>query len=216
MVWDVGTTVYFGRRHRIRLVESSSGQLLSTTPANPLAMYESLSSDNRGLDILVLSSIEYLYFFRYAPPSVVSHLYFGSPTDDLFLEAYERLGKGAQIDLKATTFDPFLATHDKFLVYGRGNSEDAGAIQTFVSAGYTMKSARADTNGVFGTSTKRGCELLCAPPPRPAGGENSNTLRHPCVEPALGLGNIVGRGTGRRSERFCPAVSVRPSMFFHA
>jgi hypothetical protein len=149
MVWDVGTTIYFGRRHRIRLVESSSGQLLSTTPANPLAMYESLSSDSRGLDILVLSSIEYLYFFRYAPPSVVSHLYFGSPTDDLFLEAYERLGKGAQIDLKTTTFDPFLATHDKFLVYGRGDSEDASATQAFVSAGYTMKSARADTNGVM-------------------------------------------------------------------
>lgn len=149
MVWDIGTTLYFGRRHRIVLIESSSGQLLSTTPANPLAMYESLSSDDTGLDILVLPSIEYIYFFRYAPSSVVSHLYFGVPADNLFLEAYERLGKGAQIDLKTTTFDPFLATHDKFLVYGRGNTEDASAIQAFVSAGYTMKSARADTNGVM-------------------------------------------------------------------
>ncbi len=64
MVWDIGTTLYFGRKHRIMLIESSSGQLLSTTPANPMAMYESLSSDNTGLDILVLPSIEYIYFFR--------------------------------------------------------------------------------------------------------------------------------------------------------
>jgi len=149
MVWDVGTTIYFGRKHRIALIESSSGQILSTTPANPLAMYESLSSDNRGLDILVLPSIEYIYFFRYAPSPVVSHLYFGTPSNDLFLEAFERLGKGAQIDLKTTTFDPFLATHDKFLVYGSGNSADASAIQAFVSAGYTLKSARADTNGIM-------------------------------------------------------------------
>jgi hypothetical protein len=149
MVWDVGTTLYFGRRHRIALIESSSGQILSTTPAKPLAMYETLSSDNRGLDVLVLPSIEYIYFFRYAPPSVVSHLYFGAPTDDLFLEAYERLGKGAQIDLKTTMFEPFLATHDKFLVYGSGNSADASAMQAFASAGYTMKSARADTNGIM-------------------------------------------------------------------
>jgi hypothetical protein len=149
MVGDLGTTIYLSMTHRIVLFEPSSGLVLSTTPANPMARYESLSSHNGNLDILVLPHLEYIYFFRYAPPDIVSHLYFGASADDLYLRGYERLAKEANIDLKTTTFDAFLATHNRFLVYGGAGGEDMDAIQVIARAGYEMKSARADTEGVM-------------------------------------------------------------------
>jgi hypothetical protein len=149
MVWDLGTAIYFGRQNRIALIDPSTGLALSTTPSDPMRMYDTLSVDHAGLDIMVLPSLRYIYLFRYATPSVVSHLYYGAAADDVNLGGYERLAKWAHIDLKTTTFGPFLATHDRFLVYGDGTSADASAIQAFASAGYTMKGARTDTSGVM-------------------------------------------------------------------
>jgi hypothetical protein len=133
MVADLGTTAYLGAQNRIVLTEPSSGLLLSTNPAKPMQLYDSLSSDLSGLDIIVLPRLEYLYFFMYAPPSVVSRLYFGAPASDFFISMYERLAKGAQIDLKTTVFAPFLATHRSFLVYGYPDASNAEALQTFDS-----------------------------------------------------------------------------------
>jgi hypothetical protein len=151
MIGDLGTTIYLSMKHRIVLVEPSTGLALSTTPSNPMALYGTLLLDNNGLDILVLPSLEYIYFFRYAPPTVVSHLYFGAPANDINLRGYERLAKGANIDLKTTTFDPFLATHNRFLVYesGSGSGADLDAVQAIASAGYKLKSARGDVVGIM-------------------------------------------------------------------
>jgi hypothetical protein len=148
MIGDLATTVYLTSRHRFVLVEPSSGLALSTTPSDPMALYDTLSMNDSGLDILVLRNVEYLYFFRYAPPSVVSHLYYGAPPDDLFLMAYQRFAKAADNNLKTTTFGPFLATHSRLLVYESG-SQSIDALQALAGAGYSLKSARADAAGIM-------------------------------------------------------------------
>lgn len=149
MLADLGTTLYFSAVNRIMLFEPSTGLRLSTIPSNPMQIYESMSVNHSGLDILVLPSLEYLYFFKYAPPSVASHLYYGAPASDVNLGGFERLAKGARLDLKTTAFEPFLATHDKFLVYGSNRDTDSEAIRAFVTAGFTLKSAQADTAGIM-------------------------------------------------------------------
>ncbi len=151
VIGDLGTAIYLGMNHRLVLVEPSTGLFLSTTPSNPMALYGTLLLDNDGLDILVLPSLEYIYFFRYAPPTVVSHLYFGAPANDINLRGYERLARGAHIDLKTTTFDPFLATHNRFLVYesASGSAADLDAMQAIAGAGYKLKAARGDVVGIM-------------------------------------------------------------------
>jgi len=149
LVADLGTTAYLGVKNRFVLTEPSSRLLLSTNPAKPMQLYDSLSIDHSGLDIIVLPRLEYLYFFMYAPPSVVSRLYFGAPASDFFISMYERLAKGAHLDLKTTTFAPFLATHRRFLVYGYPDTPNADALQTFVTAGYNLRSVRTDVGGVL-------------------------------------------------------------------
>jgi len=149
MVADLGTTVFFSVVHRIMLSEPSTGLPLSTTPSNPMQMYETLSIDHSGQDIMVVSSLEYLYFFRYAPPSIVSRLYYGSVANDVNLWGYEKLAKEARVDLKTTRFGPFLATHDKFLVYGSISHPDLDALRAFATAGYILKSARGDIGGIM-------------------------------------------------------------------
>jgi hypothetical protein len=149
MIGDLGTTVYLAVVNRIMLMEPSAAFALSTNPANPMERYELVAADHSGMDILVLRQVKYLYLFKYAPAAVVPRLFFGAPGKDLFLGIYERLAQGAQINLKSTRFAPFLATHDRFLVYGNADPEDAVAIQALASAGYKLKSARMDTSGVL-------------------------------------------------------------------
>jgi hypothetical protein len=149
MFADLGTTAYFCAVNRIMLFEPSTGFRLSTMPSEPLQIYEAVAMDHSGLDILVLPSLEYLYFFKYAPLSVESRLYYGAPTNDVNLGGFERLAREAHLDLQVTAFEPFLATHDRFLVYGAARNTDLDALQTFATAGYTMKSARPDTAGVM-------------------------------------------------------------------
>jgi len=146
MLADLGSTIYLTSKQRLVIIEPSGGIVLSTTPSDPMRLYDTLSVNNKGLDTLVLPNLEYLYFFRYAPAAVVSHLYFAAPADDLFLVAYERLAIGARIDLKTTSFGPFLASHNQFLVYESGNMQ-IDAVEAIAKAGYTLKSARADAAG---------------------------------------------------------------------
>jgi hypothetical protein len=149
MIGDLGSTIYLSMKHRIVLLEPSTGLALSTTPSNPMALYGTLLLDNSGLDILVLPSLEYIYLFKYAPPSMVSHLYYVSAPNDVNLGGYERLAKWARIDLKTTMFGPFLATHNRFLVYERGNDGYLEAVEAFASAGYRLNSARGDVGGIM-------------------------------------------------------------------
>jgi Dolichyl-phosphate-mannose-protein mannosyltransferase len=148
MLLDLRSAISLETGHAKMLFEPSSGFRLTTTPSEPMQLYHTLSTDNNGLDILVLSSLDYLYFFTYAPPSIVSHLYFGAPTSDVFYSAYDRLAKGARIDLKITPFDPFLAAHRRFLLYESGRAS-IDAVQAIARAGYRVKSARADVSGIL-------------------------------------------------------------------
>jgi hypothetical protein len=154
MVGDLGTITYLSMKQRIVLPEPTGGPKLSTTPSAPMKLYDTFSMNRDDLDILVLAGHEYIYFFNYAPPSVVSHLYFGAPKDDLFLTAYERLAKGAHIDFKTTTFGPFLATHSRFLVYKVDAKSYIDADQAIARAGYRFASARADAAGIMYEYTK--------------------------------------------------------------
>jgi hypothetical protein len=149
MIADLGTTLYLRVVHRIMLVEPSTGLALSTNPSNPMQKCESVSIDQSGLDIMVLPSLEYLYLFRYAPPSVISHLYYGAPANDINLWGYEKLAKWARIDLKTTTVSQFLVTHNRFLIYESGNSVHVDEVQAIVNAGYRLISARADVVGIM-------------------------------------------------------------------
>jgi hypothetical protein len=150
MVADLATTVYFRLVHRIMLTEPSTGLALSTTPFDPMRMYKSVADDHGDLDILVLADLEYIYFFRYAPAAVASRLYYGATENYVNLGGYERLAKEAHVGLQTTTFKPFLATHDRFLVYQSGrNKTDLDAIQAFAAAGYRVKSVKADVAGIM-------------------------------------------------------------------
>jgi hypothetical protein len=149
MVADLGSTLYLARKDRIVLLEPSTGLRLSTDPFNPMALYDTISMDKSDLDILVLPNFEYLYFFKYAPPSVVSHLYYGAPESDVNRRGYEKLAKWAHLELKTTTVGQFLATHKKFLLYESGYSSHTDEVQSILSAGYTLTSAKADTAGIM-------------------------------------------------------------------
>jgi len=150
---DMGSTFYFSRSNRLTLSEPSTGLRLSTTPSNPMQIYQTLSADHDGLDILVLPSLEYLYFVTYAPPSAVSHLYYGAPANYVNRGGLERLAREARIDLRTTSFEPFLATHNRFLLYESespsGGSAKIEALQAIASAGYCLKSVRADVGGIL-------------------------------------------------------------------
>ena len=102
--------------------------------------FGTVSMNNSGLDILVISELDYIYFFSNAPPSVVSHLYYAASSDNLYLTAYERLAKGAHIDLNLSTFGPFLATHNRFLVYDhdQGSYRRIDALQAIANGGYPI------------------------------------------------------------------------------
>jgi hypothetical protein len=149
MIADLGSTIYLAANERIMLTEPSSGIRVVTTPRDPMRPFSTVSTNNSGLDIMVISELEYIYFFSYAPSSVVSHLYFVASADNLYLAAYKRLAKGAHIDLKLTAFGPFLATHNRFLVYQGEYSHRIDALQAIASGGYRLKSARADAAGTM-------------------------------------------------------------------
>jgi hypothetical protein len=149
MLADLGTTIYLSMKQRIVLLEPSTGLRLSTAPSNPMALYDTLSMNKSDLDILVLPSLEYIYVFRYAPPSIVPHLYYGAPENELNRSGYEKLAKWAHIDLKTTTVGQFLATHTRFLLYESGNGAHTDEVQSIVSAGYRLTSAKADVGGIL-------------------------------------------------------------------
>ncbi len=146
MIGDLGTTVYL--RNRLWLIEPSSNFRLSTNPSAPLNLYDSVL-ESRDTDILVLSQLEYIYLFENAPPSVVPHLYFGGSPNDLFFQAYQRLALRTHIDLKTTTFSPFLSTHSRFLVYEGQSKPTPGAAEAIANAGYRLKSAKPDIAGIM-------------------------------------------------------------------
>lgn len=134
------------------LVEPSSRLDMNTDAGNPMYRYRSLVDSGNNLDILVFSDLEYIYLFRYAPPAVVKHLFFATPPiaapyEGVILGLYERLSRWGQVDLRITTWPEFVKSHAHFLVYGP--PIDVTSASAFVDAGYTLKSARGDTQGIL-------------------------------------------------------------------
>jgi Dolichyl-phosphate-mannose-protein mannosyltransferase len=149
MLGDLGSIAYLTINNRIVLIEPSTGLALSTDPSDPMARYQTLLLDNSGLDILVIADLEYVYFLRYAPPSVVSHLYFGASSNDVSLKVCLELAKATHVNVKTTAFDTFIASHSKFLIYLGHNGENLAAMQAIANAGYRLKAARDDAAGVM-------------------------------------------------------------------
>jgi hypothetical protein len=148
MLADLGATIYLAKKHTTVLMEPSAPIRLTTTPHDPMSLYATILADHSGLDILVPSNLEYIYFFRYAPPTVVGHLYFVAVKDDLYLAAYARLAKEAHIDLQVTSYEPFLANHSRFLLYVSGPAIVEGA-QNVARAGYRLTDASSDSSGIL-------------------------------------------------------------------
>ena len=67
MIADLGATIYLGMKQRIVLIEPSSGVFLSTTPSDPMRLYETLSTNSSGLDILVLPGSRIHLFLQICP-----------------------------------------------------------------------------------------------------------------------------------------------------
>ncbi len=147
MLGDLAGVITARLKNNTTLEEASVGVTLSTNPRDPLDLYPALSSLDKPLDVLVLPDLSYFYFFNYAPPAVVSHLYFGAEPGDLLLGGYERLARWAHVGLRTTTFENFMSTHRRFLVYA--NVKGNGSVQRFLSAGYKLKSASAGGDGIL-------------------------------------------------------------------
>ncbi len=135
------------------ITEPTSKFVFTYPRQNPLTRDEALLAPHPPLDILVVEDINYLYLVRYASPELAAHLYFGTPmADDFFLTGFERLAKWAHVDLHLTTFGPFLATHDRFLVYGKIDGTLMSCepcTDLFLKAGYTLVSVHRDTDNLL-------------------------------------------------------------------
>jgi hypothetical protein len=150
MLGDLAKAVYLQLRHEdYKLIGPSSGFHFGPSAQNPLGNNTALLGPTNDEDIIVLQAIDYLYFYTYSPQTLARHLVFATLSrTDLFLGEYQRLAALAHVDVRATTFATFLATHEKFFVYGR-SMECEDCEQEFLSAGYKLISARRDTNNVL-------------------------------------------------------------------
>jgi Dolichyl-phosphate-mannose-protein mannosyltransferase len=155
LVGDLGRSVYLRIKGKdYGLSGPSTDFHFGPSLENPLGRNETLLGPTGDEAILILQDINYFYLYQYAPPSVAGRLFFATPSpSNLFLNEYRRLARSAHVNLKTTTFAPFLATHDRFFVYanfpGISSAECGDCVQEFLNAGYTLKSARRDIGGVL-------------------------------------------------------------------
>lgn len=153
MVADLGSAMYLGGKHRIVLFEPSSHYRLTTNPHKPMMLYETLSEDESGMDILVTNPFDYLYLFHYTSPDVASRLYFGAPAADVWFALYRKWAAGTLTNLRLTEYQPFLATHEHFFLYESGGTA-VDAKQEIAKAGYRFNSVSSDSSGVLYAFTK--------------------------------------------------------------
>ncbi|HZD76589.1 MAG TPA: hypothetical protein VE218_06260, partial [Acidobacteriaceae bacterium] len=135
------------------LVEPSSHIAFVPNPADPLMRDAALLRDTSKLDILVTNEPGYLYLYYYAPPEIRSRLVFASPHETGFLDAYQRLARWANVDLRLATYDEFFTTHNDFLVYSSNNTAYVSAcrdcLEPFLKAGYTLRSVDDDADNLL-------------------------------------------------------------------
>lgn len=155
LVADTGLVLYAHVRHaNLRQIEPASHFAFPANPSEPLWRDGALLQDKTGLDILVTEDHNYLYLYYYAPPEIRRRLVFGAPEpDDLHLVSYLRLARWANLDLRASTYQQFFATHNDFLVYsstdGLYNGSCFDCLQHFLTAGYTLRSVHRDFSNLL-------------------------------------------------------------------
>lgn len=149
MMGDLVLTIYLVANGRSpMLVEPSSKMVLSTTPSDPMQAYQAVASDPGGLDILVLPSLDYFYFFEYAPQSIVRRLYFATASD-VGLELYQKLAVWVHIAFQTTSFEHFLTTHERFLVYVGKDGADGDGVREIARHQYRLVAAYQDAGGIL-------------------------------------------------------------------
>ncbi len=152
---DVGMAL----RHLINhsdfaLVEPTSKLAFSSDVNRPMLRHEALVHLENDRDILVLHQLDYIYLVHYAPPSVASRLYDGAiDNNDIILNAYRLLAEWARVDLKTSTLDAFLKSHQQFLIYGSNDGQFqpqcGDCVDTIQKAGFHLISEQRDQDGVL-------------------------------------------------------------------
>ena len=152
---DVGMAVRHLANHSdFALIEPASKMAFSSDVSQPMLRHEALIHPQDGRDILVLKELDYIYLFHYAPPAVASRLYDGALNDDdVMLNAFRLLHTWAGVDLKTSTLDAFLKSHQQFLVYsGSGGPFEAqcgDCVDIIQKAGFHLASEQRDQDGVL-------------------------------------------------------------------
>lgn len=134
--------------------EPTSGFVIGS-PDAPLARNAALLALRDHEDVLVLQQLAEMYLYEYAPPDLKTHLYLAAPTaDDPMLTVYDRVATWAHVGLRTTSFDPFLAKHSHFYVYGSTREDSVlpscgNCVQYFITAGYRLESVQRDPDGLL-------------------------------------------------------------------
>jgi 4-amino-4-deoxy-L-arabinose transferase-like glycosyltransferase len=149
MILDLAMATHEYVEHNLTMKEISSGLDLTTTPKRPMAPYSVVTTANPRLDILVCPPLEYLYFFNYAPPDVVSRLYYVASAGGYFTNAFAAFEEWGHLGIKMVEIKPFMAAHNHFLVYEAKSGYYSIPITTFLSAGYKLQSAQVGPRGTL-------------------------------------------------------------------
>ncbi len=148
MIADFGLTIYLSHVNRIQVTEPSSGLKLSTDPTRPMDRYKTLLSNNGNLDILVVPTLDYFYFLKYADASVIHHLYY-LDAGHFSPMLYGKLAGAVNSELRVITLAKFVATRDEFLVYVTATVQDRDLLQALGATGRRVSKVRADEAGAM-------------------------------------------------------------------
>lgn len=152
---DVGMAVRHLVNHSdFALIEPTSKLAFSSDVSRPMLRHQTLIDPQGDRDILVLPQLDYIYLIHYAPTSVASRLYDGAlAEEDVTLNAYRLLGIWGRVDLKTSTLDAFLKSHQRFLVYGASDEpfqpQCGDCVDAIQKAGFHLTSEQRDQDGVL-------------------------------------------------------------------
>lgn len=131
--------------HRIhgvgeRLYEAGTGMLLETTPGDPLKGFSMIAHLDRSRPIAILWTLDYLYLTYYAPPDLLSHLYYiGCSSDPESIRAIHVVRTWTRGHYNAEVgCGEFIASHPDFVALGFVGTDAFKMIQI----GATVKSSK--------------------------------------------------------------------------
>ena len=136
LVAQIGISfVQFARQPSI--LEPSSNLMLSTSAPQFMQRYAMMARvPEKGAPIVLLDNLEFLPTFFYAPVSLASRLTYVVVPSDTNGALYLNLTKCCNAAGNLSNLADFLASHDRFLVYGGPRS--AYMLKYFIDAGTTV------------------------------------------------------------------------------